>query len=137
MKQLKPRNGDRRDVIDQLENQIATYSDILYEKLNEISYAEYLSPKKDMPHYGTEWEDYVDIKKSDMKNLTYDQLLLFLKNIDAKKNGGRLNLLKSFLIGRGIPFKNGLWDWQTRNMYRDSFFIYILRLILIGLVFLH
>ena len=115
MKQLKPRNGDRRDVIDQLENQIATYSDILYEKPDEISYAEYLSPKKDMPHYETEWEDYVDIKKSDMKNLTYDQLLLFLKNIDAKKNGGRLNLLKSFLIGRGIPFKNGLWDWQTRN----------------------
>ena len=115
MKQLKPKDGDRRDVIDQIENQIATYSDILYEKPDEISYAEYLSPKKDMPDYGTEWEEYVDIKKSDMKNLTYDQLLLFLKNIDAKKNGGRLNLLKSFLIGRGIPFKNGLWDWQTRN----------------------
>ena len=113
MKQLKPQDGDRRDVIDQLENQIATYSDILYEKSDEISYAEYLSPKKGMLNHGTEWEDYVDIKKSDMKNLTYDQLLLFLKNIDAKKNGGRLNLLKSFLIGRGIPFKNGLWDWQT------------------------
>ena len=113
MKQLKPQDGDRRDVIDKFENQIATYSDILYEKSDEISYAEYLSPKKDMPHYGTEWEDYVDIKKSDMKNLTYDQLLLFLKNIDAKKNNGRLNLLKGFLIGRSIPFKNGLWDWQT------------------------
>ena len=115
MKQLQPWDGGRRDVISQLENQIATYSDVLYEKMDEISYAEYLSPKKDAPHYGTEWEDYVDIKKSDLKNLTYDQLLLFLKNIDAKKNGGRLNLLKSFLIGRGIPFKNGLWDWQTRN----------------------
>ena len=115
MKQLKPQDRDRSDVIYQSENQVATYSDILYEKPDEISYAEYLSPKKDMPHYGIEWEDYVDIKKSDMKNLTYDQLLLFLKNIDAKKNGGRLNLLKSFLIGRGIPFKNGLLDWQTRN----------------------
>ena len=115
MKQLKPEDGGRRDVIDKLENQIATYSDVLYEKSDEISYAEYLSPKKGMLNYGTEWEDYVDIKKSDMKNLTYDQLLLFLKNIDAKKNGGRLNPLKSFLIGRGIPFKNGLWDWQTRN----------------------
>ena len=113
MKQLKPRNGDRRDVIDQLENQIATYSDILYEKPDEISYAEYLSPKKDMPHYGTEWEDYVDIKKSDMKSLTYDQLLLFLKNIDAKKNGGRLDPLKTFLRGRCVPFKSGLWDWQN------------------------
>ena len=116
MKQLKPQDGDRRDVIDQLENQIAAYSDILYEKPDEISYAEYLSPKKDMPHYGTEWEDYVDIKKSDMKSLTYDQLLLFLKNIDAKKNGGRLDKLKTFLRDRGILFKDGLWDWQTRNL---------------------
>ncbi len=116
MKQLKPKDGDRRDVIGQIENQIATYSDILYEKPDEISYAEYLSPKKGMPNYGIEWEDYVDIKKSDMKNLTYDQLLLFLKNIDVKKHQGRLNLLKGFLIGRDIPFKDGLWDWQTRNL---------------------
>ena len=113
MKQLKPEDGERRDVIDKLENQIATYSDVLYEKSDDISYAEYLSPKKDMPHYGTEWEDYVDIKKSDMKSLTYDQLLLFLKNIDAKKNGGRLDPLKTFLRGRGIPFKSGLWDWRN------------------------
>ena len=116
MKQLKPRDGGRRDVIDKFENQIATYSDMLSEKSDEISYAEYLSPKKDMPQHGTEWEDYVDIKKSDMKNLTYDQLLLFLKNIDAKKHQGRINLLKGFLIGRDIPFKDGLWDWQTRNL---------------------
>ena len=67
MKETKPHEGERRDVISQLENQIATYSDVLYEKMDEISYAEYLSPKKDMPNYGTEWEDYVDIKKSDMK----------------------------------------------------------------------
>ena len=115
MKEIKPQAGERRDVIGQLENQIATYSDVLYEKPDEISYAEYLSPKKDAPHYGTEWEEYVDIKKSDMKQLTYDQLLLFLKTIDAKKSGGRLNLLKGFLMGRGIPFKDGLWDWQTKN----------------------
>ena len=115
MKETKPQEGERRDVISQLENQIATYSDVLYEKMDEISYAEYLSPKKDMLNYGTEWEEYVDIKKSDMKNLTYDQLLLFLKNIDVKKHQGRLNLLKGFLMGRGIPFKDGLWDWQTKN----------------------
>ena len=116
MKQLKPEDGGRRDVIGKLENQIATYSDVLYEKSDEISYAEYLSPKKDIPHYGTEWEEYVDIKKSDMKNLTYNQLLLFLKSIDAKKNGGRLNLLKDFLKGKDISFKDGLWDWQTKNL---------------------
>ena len=109
MKQLKPEDGGRRDVIGKLENQIATYSDILCEKLDEIVYAEHLSPKKGMPDYGTDWEEFVDIKKSDMKSLTYDQLLLFLKNIDPKKNGGRLDLLKSFLRGRDIPFKDGLF----------------------------
>ena len=116
MKQLKPQDRDRRDVIYQSENQVATYSDILCEKLNEIVYAEHLSPKKGMPDYGTDWEEYVDIKKSDMKQLTYDQLLLFLKTIDAKKSGGRLNLLKGFLKGKDIPFKDGLWDWQTKNL---------------------
>ena len=115
MKQLKPQDRDRSDVIYQSENQVATYSDILCEKLDEIVYAEHLSPKKGMADYGTDWEEFVDIKKSDMKNLTYDQLLLFLKNIDPKKNGGRLDLLKSFLRGRDIPFKDGLWDWRNQR----------------------
>jgi len=113
MKQLKPQDKDRHDVIYQSENQVATYSDILCEKLDEIVYAEHLSPKKSMPDYGTDWEEFVDIKKADMKNLTYDQLLLFLKNIDPKKNGGRLDLLKTFLKDRDIPFKDGLWDWRN------------------------
>ena len=113
MKQLKPQDRDRSDVIYQSENQVATYSNILCEKLDEIVYAEHLSPKKGMPDYGTDWEEFVDIKKSDMKSLTYDQLLLFLKNIDPKKNGGRLDLLKTFLRGGDIPFKDGLWDWRN------------------------
>jgi hypothetical protein len=113
MKQLKPQDRDRSDVIYQSENQVATYSYILCEKLDEIVYAEHLSPKKGMPDYGTDWEEFVDIKKADMKSLTYDQLLLFLKNIDPKKNGGRLDLLKTFLKDRDITFKDGLWDWRN------------------------
>ena len=113
MKQLMLKDRDRRDVINQSENQVATYTDILCEKLDEIVYAEHLSPKKGMPDYGTDWEEFVDIKKTDMKSLTYDQLLLFLKNIDAKKNGGRLDLLKTFLKSIDIPFKDGLWDWRS------------------------
>ena len=113
MKQLILKDRDRRDVINQSENQVATYSDILCERLDEIVYAEHLSPKKGMPDYGTDWEEFVDIKKSDMKSLTYDQLLFFLKNIDAKKNGGRLDLLKTFLKSIDIPFKDGLWDWRN------------------------
>ena len=111
MKQLKLQDRNRRDVIYQSENQVATYSDILCEKLDEIVYAEHLSPKKGMPNYGTDWEEFVDIKKSDMKSLTYDQLLLFLKNIDSEKHGGRLDQLKTFLKNRDVNFKDGLWDW--------------------------
>ena len=113
MKQLKSQDRDRSDVIYKFENQIATYTDILGEKLDEVVYAEHISPKKGMPDYGTDWEEFVDIKKSDMKSLTYDQLLLFLKNIDRKKNGGRLDLLKTFLKSIDIPFKDGLWDWRN------------------------
>jgi len=51
MKQLKPQDRDRSDVIYQSENQVATYSDILCEKLDEIVYAEHLSPKKGMADY--------------------------------------------------------------------------------------
>ena len=57
----------------------------------------------------------IQYQKNDMKNLTYDQLLLFLKNIDPKKNGGRLDLLKTFLKDRDIPFKDGLWDWRNQR----------------------
>ena len=63
MKQLKPQNRDRSDVIYQSENQSATFSDTLCEKLDEIVYAEHLSPKKGMPDYGANWEEFVDIKK--------------------------------------------------------------------------
>jgi uncharacterized protein involved in cysteine biosynthesis len=49
MKHLKPQDKDRHDVIYESENQVATYSDILCEKLDEIVYAEHLSPKKAWP----------------------------------------------------------------------------------------
>ena len=59
-----------------------------------------------MPHYGTEWEDYVDIKKSDMKSLTYDQLLLFLKNIDEKMKVALIAESNLFLMPSRIDKKS-------------------------------
>ena len=85
MKQLKTQDRDRSDVIYQSENQVATYSDILCEKLDEIVYAEHLSPKKGLPHYGTDWEDYVDIKKADMKSLNIWSATSFSKKYWCKK----------------------------------------------------
>ena len=113
MEQLNLSSERRSVVIRDFENVIARYSDYLTETSDKIIYCEYITPKKGMADYGTDYEEFVDIKKNDMKNLTYDQLLLFLKNIDPKKNGGRLDLLKSFLRGRDIPFKDGLWDWRN------------------------
>ena len=46
MKQLKSQDRDRSDVIYKFENQIATYTDILCKRLDEVVYAEHISPKK-------------------------------------------------------------------------------------------
>ena len=52
MKQLNLNTGFREDAISDFENQIATYSDILQEYPDNISYIEYIYPKKGMPQYG-------------------------------------------------------------------------------------
>jgi len=45
-----------------------------------------------------------------LKKLTYDQLLIFLKNIKVD----RKTKLMSFLKKRNIIFGTGLWDWWDR-----------------------
>ena len=76
----------------------------LHEKFDEICYSEYTCPAQGMPFHEFEFEDYVDIYKKDMKKLTYDHLLHFLKKA---KNGK--DELKAFLRTMNIPFREGLW----------------------------
>ena len=83
---------------------IARLELVLHEKFDEICYSEYTYPAQGRLFHGVEFENYVDIYKKDMKQLTYDQLLLFLKKV---KNGK--DELKEFLRSKNIPFREGLW----------------------------
>ena len=94
----------RHDVIWANKNQVARFKLVLHKKFDEICYSEYTYPAQGRLFHGVEFENYVDINKKDMKQLTYDQLLLFLK-----KAGNRKDELKEFLRSKNIPFREGLW----------------------------
>ena len=94
----------RHDVTWINKNQVGCYKHVLHEKFNEICYSEYTYPAQGRLFHGVEFENYVDINKKDMKQLTYDQLLLFLKKV---KNGK--DELKEFLRSKNIPFREDLW----------------------------
>ena len=83
---------------------IARFELVLHEKFDEICYSEYTYPAQGRLFHGVEFENYVDINKKDMKQLTYDHLLHFLKKA---KNGK--DELKEFLRTMNIPFREGLW----------------------------
>ncbi len=83
---------------------VARFKCFLHEKFHEICYSECTYPAKERLFHEFEFEDYVDIYKKDMKKLTYDHLLHFLKKA---KNGK--DELKEFLRTMNIPFREGLW----------------------------
>ena len=83
---------------------IARFELVLHEKFDEICYSEYTYPAQGRLFHGVEFENYVDIYKKDMKQLTYDQLLLFLKKAGIGKDE-----LKEFLRSKNIPFREDLW----------------------------
>ena len=91
----------RKDYLFETENQVAHWYDILSETEDKISYAEHIDPKKGYAICGMEYEEYVDIKKSELKDLTYDQILNYLKNFKKEE---RLEKYKALLKFRNIPF---------------------------------
>ena len=103
----------RKDCLFETENQVARWYDILSETEDKISYAEHIDPKKGYAICGMEYEEYVDIKKSELKNLTYDQILNYLK--DFKKEE-RLEKYKALLKFRNIPFEADLWTWNNDDI---------------------
>ena len=113
MKQLNLSSERRSDVIRDFENQIARYTDYLSETFDKISYAEYIVPHKGKEVIpGMEYEDYVDIYKKDLNGLTYDQILLFLKNTKPEE---RIEKFKSFLDSRNIAFEADLFTWHNED----------------------
>ena len=93
--------GYRTDYIREFENQIAWYCDILKERKDSITYAEHIVPHKGKAICGMEYEEYLDVNKRDLKGLTYDQILIFLKNTkpEARLNIVVINFAKVSLKG--------------------------------------
>ena len=100
----------RRDCLFETENQIAHYYDILKETNDSISYSEHIDPKKGFAICDMDYEEYVDFKKDKLGELTYDQILNYLKNI---KKESRLEKYKALLKFRNIPFDADLFTWSS------------------------
>ena len=103
----------RRDYLSESKNQIAHFYDILKETKDSISYAEHIDPNKGYAIAQMEYEEYVDVKKDKLKDLTYDQILNYLKN--AKKEY-RLEKYKALLKFRNIPFEADLFTWNNDDL---------------------
>ena len=103
----------RRDYLFDSNNQIAHYYDILKETENTISYAEHIDPKKGYAIAGMEYEEYVDVKKDKLNGLTYDDILIYLKN---SKKEDRLERYKKLLKFRNIDFDADLFTWNNNDL---------------------
>ena len=103
----------RTDYLFKLENQIANYFDILKETKEEIQYSEHIEPKKGFAICGMEYEDYIDVKKTNLNGLTYDEILIFLKN---SKKEERLERYKKLLKFRNIEFDADLFTWNNKDI---------------------
>ena len=115
MKKLNLQGKKRSDLISDFKNQIARYTDILCEKNDGITYAEHIIPHKGKEVIpGMEYEDYVDIKKKNLNGITYDQILLFLKNTNPPN--GRIYKFKKFLKTKGITYESDLWTWHNKEL---------------------
>ena len=103
----------RKDYLFDYKNQVAHWYDILKETEDTISYAEHIDPNKGYAIAGMEYEEYVDVKKDNLKELTYDQILSFLKNTKKEK---RLEKYKALLKFRNIPYEADLFTWHNSDI---------------------
>ncbi len=103
----------RTDHLFESENQIASYYDVLKETKDEIKYSEHIDPKKGFAICGMEYEEYVDVKKANLNGLTYDEILIFLKN---SKKEERLRKYKKLLSFRDIDFDADLFTWNNDDL---------------------
>ena len=60
-----------------------------------------------------EYEEYVDINKDNLKGLTYDQILEYLKN---SKKEERISKYKTLLKFRSIPYEADTFTWYNEDI---------------------
>ena len=100
----------RKDYLFEKNNEIAHYYDILSENENTIIYSEHIDPKEKFSICGMDYEEYVDIKKSDLKELNYDKIYNFLINFNKEK---RLERYKDLLKFMNIKHEADLFTWNS------------------------
>tara|TARA_A100001011_G_scaffold356288_1_gene400221 strand:+ start:290 stop:625 length:336 start_codon:yes stop_codon:yes gene_type:complete len=100
----------RRDILFEKDNQVAHFYDVLSENEDAISYAEHIDPKQKFSICGMDYEEYVDVKKKDLKSLTYDQILNYLVKFKKEE---RLDKYKVLLKFRNINFDADLFTWNS------------------------
>ena len=103
----------RKDYIFDRENQIAHYYDILSETGDTISYSEHIDPKKGFSVCGMDYEEYVDVKKINLRGLCYDEILNYLK---SSKKEDRLEKYKALLKFRNVPFEADIFTWSNDDL---------------------
>ena len=101
----------REDSIDRFKTQIATYYYTLQQYPDSIVYIESICPKKEMPQYGIDFNDEVEIENQNLKSLTYEQILLFLKNTPKERKEKFIKFLKM----RNINYKSELDYWIDKD----------------------
>jgi hypothetical protein len=90
------------------ENPIAKYYSSLTDYGDRIKYSDITLPKNSTLF--EEFDDYINIKKQDLKGITFEQILFFLKNIETKENQTKKDCLVELLNKNQIKYEEGLWD---------------------------
>ena len=100
--------GWKYEVFDKIENQIAEYYSALTDYGDMIKFSDITTPKNSKVF--AEFDDYINIEKHDLGNITFEQLLLFLNNIKPKENQSKKDCLIQLLKKKQIKYDEGLWD---------------------------
>jgi len=100
--------GWKYESFDLTENPIAKYYSSLTDYGDRIKYSDITLPKNSTLF--EEFDDYINIKKQDLKGITFEQILFFLKNIETKENQTKKDCLVELLNKNQIKYEEGLWD---------------------------
>jgi len=100
--------GWKYEIFDEIENPIAKYYSSLTDYGDMIKFSDITLPKTSKIF--AEFDDYINIKKEDLKGITFEQLLFYLKKIEPKEEQSKKDFLIKFLDQRQIQYDEGLWD---------------------------
>ena len=99
--------GWKYDVFDEIENQIAKYYSSLTDYGDMIKFSNITLPKTS--NIFAEFDDYIHIKKEDLKSITFEELLFYLKNVEPRENQSKKDCLTQILKKKHIKYNEGLW----------------------------